>query len=383
MLIKLKRSEDHCVLQARRKGTEDNLKRALRGQFDDEKTQQGISHDNHAVVKSKWVEALLERDQQIVAMQTVIKENKMKIRHFQETNLRKARQISAFQAALNKKERECKALQEGKEVELKALKVLLVEKEKENAEMKARLQKWDQDVEVSQLVEETEPSLEDVSKNGVEGDLAHNQGEELLQTKAQNGFIQNVEAQTGEEFSLTEVTLPAANILPVESFPETVVSDANGNMICLSSDTVEVEIFSNILSYGEQVASDQVEAKTEDANKCRQCGLKFLSYNQLRKHLKQMGHKSLTDCNVCKKKFTNKYTLKGHKEQVHGSETSFAHTKCEKKFTSKISLKSLEEQMHSSKTPFACTKCGQRFKGKERWRRHEANEALHQRLERL
>ena len=93
MLIKLKRSEDHCVLQARRKDTEDNLKRALRGQFDDEKTQQGISLDNHAVVKSKWVEALLERDQQIVAMQTVMKENKMKIRHFQETNLRKARQI--------------------------------------------------------------------------------------------------------------------------------------------------------------------------------------------------------------------------------------------------------------------------------------------------
>ena len=140
------------------------------------------------------------------------------------------------------------------------------------------------------------------------------------------------------------------------------------------------EIFPNILSYGEQAASDQVEAKTEDANKCRQCGLKFLSYNQLMKHLNQMGHKSLSYCNVCKKKFTNKYTLKAHKEQVHSSETSFAHTKCEKKFTSKISF---EEQMHSSKTPFACTTCGQRFKDRERWRRHEANEALHQRLERL
>ena len=97
-MLKLILSEDDCVLQARRIVAEEKLEMA-------------------------------------------IKEKEMKIRDFQESNLRKARQVSAVQAALNRKERECCALQERKEDELKALKVLLAEKEQENTELKARFQK--------------------------------------------------------------------------------------------------------------------------------------------------------------------------------------------------------------------------------------------------
>jgi len=264
---------------------------------------------------------------------------KRKIWDFQESNLRKARQVSVIQAALNRKERECRALEEEKDVEMKALKVLLAEKEEENVELRARLQNWDQDEEALQVVEEMEPSLEDASKNGVEGDLAHNR-EELLQTTAQGDFRQE---DIGE-----------GSFLTVANFAETAdVSDANGNMIYLSSDTVDVEIFPNILSYQEQAAADHLEIKADDAIKCRQCGLEFRTHNQLTKHLKKLGHKSLTDCDVCEKKFSNKYTLKAHRDRAHSSES-----------------------------PFACIKCGRRFKDRERCAKHQANDALHQRLER-
>merc|ERR1712192_129833 len=155
-------------------------------------------------------------------------------------------------------------------------------------------------------VEEMEPSVEEASENGVEGDFADNQGEELMEAIAQNDFIQNTVVQTVDEVTLTEVTLP------VESFPKTALSDANGNMICLYSDTVEVEIFPNILSYEEQAASDHVKAKVEE------------------------------------EKFTSKYTLKAPEEKVHGSESPLACTKCEKKFTSKVTLKNHKEKVHTA-----------------------------------
>ena len=81
----LKRSKVHCVLQARRKDTEEKLKRILSGQSDCEKTYQAIGHDSHIVEKEKWEEALLMKDQQIFAMQTAIEEPEKKIRDFQES----------------------------------------------------------------------------------------------------------------------------------------------------------------------------------------------------------------------------------------------------------------------------------------------------------
>ena len=179
------------------------------------------------------------------------------------------------------------------------------------------------------------------------GDLADNQGEEALQTTAQGAFGQQ---DIAEGSFLTQVTLPVAS-----GFPETAsASDDNGNMICLSSDSVDVEIFPNILSYQEQAAADHLEVKADETNKCRQCGLEFRTRYWLMKHLKQLGHKSLTDCDVCKKKFSNKYTLKAHRDRAHSTESQFA-----------------------------CIKCGRRFKDRERCAKHQANDALHQRLERF
>ena len=84
------------------------------------------------------------------------------------------------------------------------------------------------------------------------GDLADNQGEKALQTTAQGAFGQQ---DIAEGSFLTQVTLPVAS-----GFPETAsASDDNGNMICLSSDSVDVEIFPNILSYQEQAAADHLE----------------------------------------------------------------------------------------------------------------------------
>ena len=113
-------------------------KMALGGQFDDEKTQQ---------------EMLLEKDHQIATMQRVIDEQERRINDFQEANLKKVRQVSVTQAALNRKEREYLALDEGKMKELKAMTVLLAEKEKENAELRAKLQKADPSAMVSKHAE--------------------------------------------------------------------------------------------------------------------------------------------------------------------------------------------------------------------------------------
>ena len=96
------------MLQARRKDAEEKLKRAMRGRFDDENTAQAVGQDNHIVEEVEEVEeAFRKKDAQMVAMQTLMMEKERKIWDFQESNLRKARQISVIQAALNRKEREC------------------------------------------------------------------------------------------------------------------------------------------------------------------------------------------------------------------------------------------------------------------------------------
>ena len=80
----------------------------MRGRFDDENTAQAVGQDNHIVEEVEEVEeAFRKKDAQIVAMQTLMMEKERKIWDFQESNLRKARQISVIQAALNRKEREC------------------------------------------------------------------------------------------------------------------------------------------------------------------------------------------------------------------------------------------------------------------------------------
>ena len=73
--------KNHNVLQARRKDAEEKLKRATRGWFDDENTEQAMGQDNHIVEKVGEVEeveeveeAFRKKDAQIVAMQTIIME---------------------------------------------------------------------------------------------------------------------------------------------------------------------------------------------------------------------------------------------------------------------------------------------------------------------
>ena len=308
-------------------------KMALGGQFDDEKTQQ---------------EMLLEKDHQIATMQRVIDEQERRINDFQEAILKKVQQVSVTQAALNRKEREYLALDEGKMKELKAMTVLLAEKEKENAELRAKLQKADPSAMVSkQIAEGMEHLADHAFKSCNEGGLCDNPKDGLFPTTFLGDFTQATLAPTGDGVFFTQVTLPG--------LPETApVSDANGNLIRVSSDTVDVEIFPDILRYEEE-AADHVEANFEGPdNDCHHCSLKFPTYNQLMKHLKQSAHKSWIHCDVCEKKFTSKYTLKTHKKQAHSSDSLFT-----------------------------CTKCGQRFKNRKRCKRHQANDALHQRLKRL
>jgi uncharacterized Zn-finger protein len=56
---------------------------------------------------------------------------------------------------------------------------------------------------------------------------------------------------------------------------------------------------------------------------------------------------------------------------------------CERKFKTKYTLKSHEERVHSDNMPFKCSKCDQPFKDEGSCRRHEANNVLHRRLEKI
>ena len=95
------------------------------------------------------------------------------------------------------------------------------------------------------------------------------------------------------------------------------------------------------------------EVDPRSISRCAACGDEFPSGRELTEHQKATGHGYSLACAICERKFKTKYTLKSH-----------------------------EEMVHNDKKPFKCGKCDQRFKDEGSMRRHQANDRLHQRLDR-
>jgi len=95
------------------------------------------------------------------------------------------------------------------------------------------------------------------------------------------------------------------------------------------------------------------EVDPRSISRCAACGDEFPSGRELTEHQKATGHGYSLACAICERKFKTKYTLKSH-----------------------------EESVHNDIKPFKCGKCEQRFKDEGSMRRHQANDRLHQRLDR-
>jgi len=91
----------------------------------------------------------------------------------------------------------------------------------------------------------------------------------------------------------------------------------------------------------------------KDIIKCVECSDVFDSKKEFSEHQKETGHGYTLSCSVCERKFKTKYTLKSH-----------------------------ENVVHSDRMPFKCKKCDQRFKDAGSWKRHQANDDLHRRIDR-
>lgn len=76
-------------------------------------------------------------------------------------------------------------------------------------------------------------------------------------------------------------------------------------------------------------------------------------------------------CDQCGKEFSNVYTLKAHRNQVHEGLKEFACKICNTKFTTKYKLKRHHSGVHSEKRDYHCTTCGHSFKTRDMMVKHQ------------
>ena len=109
--------------------------------------------------------------------------------------------------------------------------------------------------------------------------------------------------------------------------------------------------------------------KNENWIRCINCGQKFTSIGDLRKH--KDSHKIPFSCSECDKMFMNDKDLKEHMK-IHKSEKPFSCIKCNKMFKSQYEMKKHDNAHHNEESrtgckmgdhekQFSCNECDKRF----------------------
>ncbi|KAJ3427022.1 zinc finger protein [Anaeramoeba flamelloides] len=96
----------------------------------------------------------------------------------------------------------------------------------------------------------------------------------------------------------------------------------------------------------------------EKTNICLQCGMAFMKFYELQKHIKQM-HPRIFKCKVCQKEYTNKKSYERHIKKHNPKDFLFVckHEGCNKIFSCQGSLDVHIKVKHSN-TKAHCAKCG-------------------------
>jgi KRAB domain-containing zinc finger protein len=103
---------------------------------------------------------------------------------------------------------------------------------------------------------------------------------------------------------------------------------------------------------------------------CQQCDKNFSYLNCLNRHSRQMHEKIIPFlCHLCKKSFADKAILKHHIQKVHEN-IKYHCQKCEKHFSQKCNLKRHVKIVHENIKPFHCQQCDKKFSQKISLQRH-------------
>lgn len=100
--------------------------------------------------------------------------------------------------------------------------------------------------------------------------------------------------------------------------------------------------------------------------KCLTCKEKFTTIKDLVRH----SNESRTECQHCRKIYSNKYNLDKHVNRVHFNIRAFKCDQCEKAFVRGTELEEHKAAIHRLDTRFKCDQCDYASASKYRLRKH-------------
>ena len=195
---------------------------------------------------------------------------------------------------------------------------------------------YDYDVYVSQIEAKSGSYLKEMAKQIVKDQIGIDESQELglKQFAAISGSKADLFCEVCKEGPLTEITLKSHKAIH-GNFEET----------CCS------ETFKSYWSHYRHV-------KKYHGFKCNHCDQVFPKLHKLKRHLENVGPKTMNACTICKREFNDKGNLRRHIRQVHTDLKPYKCDKCDRRFGDAGNLKRHIKGKHEGLRD-QCNQCNQ------------------------